>query len=83
MQRRLVDATAQSPVLMSTIDYDVWRQSPASKEVAARLGRQPGGIAPDPSLVMLLPGRYEVCVQPAVIAGARPIGGTPNAIGGP
>jgi len=83
IQRRLVDATAQSPVLMSIIGYDAWRQSAAAKEVAARLGRQPGGIAPDPSLVMLLPGRYEVCVQPAVIAGARAIGGTPNAIGRP
>jgi 4-amino-4-deoxy-L-arabinose transferase-like glycosyltransferase len=81
VRRRLVDADAQSPILLSARDYDVWRRSGESRDVARLLGRQPGGIAPDSSLVMLLPGRYEVCVAPAVMAGARPIGGTPRAIG--
>ena len=81
VRRRLVNAGAQSPVLLSEQDYDLWRQSSESREVGNALGRQPGGIAPDQSLIMLLPGRYEACVEPAVIAGARPVGGTPRAIG--
>jgi 4-amino-4-deoxy-L-arabinose transferase-like glycosyltransferase len=81
VRRRLVNAGAQSPVLLSEQDYDLWRQSSESREVGNALGRQPGGIAPDQSLIMLLLGRYEACVEPAVIAGARPVGGTPRAIG--
>jgi hypothetical protein len=81
VRRRLVNPTAQSPVLLSDRDYDGWRLSNESREVGNALGRQPGGIAPDQWLIMLLPGRYEACVEPAVIAGARPVGGTPRAIG--
>jgi hypothetical protein len=77
IDRRLLETGSQMPVLMSSQDYDLWRQGLGSSEVLAVA--RPAGIAPDPYLVMLLPGPYEACVPFAVAAGGRPIGGTRHA----
>ncbi len=79
--RRLVDPKAQTPVTMSEADYDTWRQGSGLSDVLHATGRQPSGVAPDPSLIILLPGPYEACVSPAVMAGGQPVGGNPRAIG--
>jgi 4-amino-4-deoxy-L-arabinose transferase-like glycosyltransferase len=81
LQRRLVDPNAQTPVIMSVGDYDVWRLGRGLSDVLHVTGRQPSGVAPDPSVIILLPGPYEACVAPAVTAGGRPVGGNPGVIG--
>ena len=69
MRARLYTAGHQTPVVLSQDDFDTWLHSRR---------RTPPAIAVGDGIVVVLPGAYEACVQPAVRAGARRAGSGPG-----
>jgi 4-amino-4-deoxy-L-arabinose transferase-like glycosyltransferase len=71
LRRRLVEAGAQSPVLISELDY-IRVALPAIDQDAGRINLV--GFSADPGLVALMPGAFARCAPAAVEAGAKPVG---------
>jgi 4-amino-4-deoxy-L-arabinose transferase-like glycosyltransferase len=71
LRRRLIEPGAQSPVLISELDY-----VRVALPVADRDGERVDlvGFSADPGLVALMPGAFARCASAAVEAGARPVG---------
>jgi 4-amino-4-deoxy-L-arabinose transferase-like glycosyltransferase len=81
LRQRLFVAGTQTPIVLSRKDYELLTVRVAS--VAATSGETPGrplltGIAPEESVVVLLPGPYAACVAPAAAAGGEEVGDIPQ-----
>jgi 4-amino-4-deoxy-L-arabinose transferase-like glycosyltransferase len=79
LQRRLFVAGAQTPIVLSRKDYELLTVRVAALAGEAAAGRQLlTGIAPEESVVVLLPGPYAMCVASAVAAGGEEVGDIPQ-----
>jgi hypothetical protein len=74
LMRRLDTPGAQTPVLVSQSDYNIWLGGGTARWMpghAARARASVAAVAAGDGIVVLLPGAYQSCVRPAVRAGAQ------------